>query len=373
MKSISVGIVGAGYIAKNHSLAYRGAPAVYADELPAVKQVRLADIDPAAARAGASAWGWADSTDDWRAVTRADDVDLVDIVTPNQAHREIALDAFAHGKHVICEKPLAASLVAAREMERAADASGKVNQVCFYYRLWPAVAYARQLIDEGRIGTIRHFRGHMLQDYAGAPDAPMSWRFRRASAGAGALGDLGSHVIDLAEYLAGRIARVTAHARTFISERATPNGGREPVDVDDLTGMLVAFESGASGSIEASWAASGHRCDLGFDVIGDRGALRFGWERANELEFYSGEDPDERAGFRNLLLGRGHPGVAPFIFAHGQGLGYGDAFTVGIGAALRAVAAGEQVAPSFVDGVRVAEVVDAAVRSAHDERWVELE
>jgi predicted dehydrogenase len=370
--AIRVGLVGAGYIAKNHSLAYRAAPALYADDLPAVEQVRLADVDAEAARVRAAAWGWADATHDWRRVTRADDVDLVDIVTPNAAHRDIALDAFAHGKHVICEKPLAPSLATAREMEASAAAAGTVNQVCFYYRLWPAVAYARQLIDEGRIGSIRHFRGHMLQDYAGDRETPMSWRFRRATAGAGAVADLGSHIFDLSRYLVGPIARVSAQAETFIAERPTAGGGREPVDVDDLTAMLVRFEGGANGTIEVSWAASGHRCDLGFDVIGDSGALRFTWERANELAFYSGDDPDDRAGFRNLLLGRAHPNVEPFIFAHGQGLGYSDAYTIGVGAALKAIAAGTKATPSFSDGLRAAEAIDAALRSATEERWVDV-
>ena len=198
-----VGLVGAGFMAKTHSLAYRAAQLLYGQDLPHVEQVRIADIDRDTAQRAAAAFGWREGTDDWREITRAEDIDLVDIVTPNNTHAEIAIDAAKHGKHVLCEKPLASTLDDARQMNEAAATAGVLTQVGFVFRAWPAMAFAKQLIETGRIGRVHQLRAHYFHDYALDPAFSMGWRTDRAIAGAGSLGDLGSHVIDLPADLVG--------------------------------------------------------------------------------------------------------------------------------------------------------------------------
>jgi len=368
-EEVRIGIVGAGFIGDVHSAGYRAAPGIYADTSRRVTLAAVADADRARAERLASAWGWERTEQDWRALTRADDIDVIDVCVPNVLHAEIAIDALEHGKHVICEKPLAHDVAAAERMRDAAAASGRIAQVCFYYRLWPAIAWARELVARGEIGPVQHFRGWMLQDYAAATGHDLGWRQRRGDAGAGALGDLGSHVSDVAQTLCGEVAEVCATTRALIPR---PEGA---ADIDDVVSMLVSFESGASGVLEASWALRGHKCDLGFDLVGETGAIRFSWERSNELELLTGDPADPTNGFRRILIGGGvQPDTDRFSGVPGQGMGYRDAFTIGIGHMLRALAAGERtVAPTFADGVRVAKVVAAAQESAERRGFVRVQ
>jgi predicted dehydrogenase len=248
-----------------------------------------------------------------------------------------------------------------------------VHMVGFYYRLWPAIAMARTIIERGEVGEIRHFRGRFFQDYAADPALPFSWRFERELAGAGALGDIGSHIVDVARYLVGDIDRVCAQGRTLIGERPDASGETKPVSVDDIYSLLVEFAGGASGSIEASWAATGHKCDLGFELIGSEGSLRFTWERSNQLEVYSGADAADERGFRTVLIGGVHPRAGDFWFAPAQGIGYGDAFTIGMGELLGAIRDDRPAQPNFLDGLRAAEIVAAALESAGRGGWVDVE
>lgn len=360
-------------MAKTHSLAYSNARMLGGNDLPSIEPIRVADVDEEIARAAASRFGWGQSTTEWREVTRAPDVDLVDIVTPNNVHAEIAIDAARHGKHVICEKPLANTVESAREMHDAVDSAGVANQVGFVFRTWPAVALAKKLVDEGRIGRILRFRGHYFHDYALDPSFPIGWRASRDVAGAGSIGDLGSHVIDLARYLVGEIDSVLAHSRTFHSHRPAPHSGApREVDVDDATVALVAFHSGAIGVMETNWMAAGYKTDLGFELSGDQGAIKFTWRRNNQLELYSHSGNEDTRGFRSIYVGPMHEGAEPFWPVAGQGLGYGDAFTILVGRLLRALQDGTDVAPNFRDGLRASEVVEAAVRSSESLAWVDV-
>jgi predicted dehydrogenase len=330
-----------------------------------VELAAVADADHSRAEELGRSWGWQRVERDWRAVTQAADIDLVDVCVPNLLHAEVAIDALRHGKHVLCEKPLAHRVDQAREMcEVAANASG-LAQVCFYYRLWPAISLAAEVIKHGRIGAVMHFRGWMLQDYAADPHHSLGWRASRRDAGAGALGDLGSHIIDVARHLCGEIQRVNAFTQTLV-QRSGPAAG-----IDDAATIMVEFESGAAGVIEASWAMRGHNCDLGFDVIGESGAIRFSWERANELKVLLGDDQsDSLNGFRRILIGGGPSDAGRFVAVPGQGIGYRDAFTIGIGHLMAAVSAGERsVVPSFEDGLRASLVVDAALKSSASREW----
>jgi predicted dehydrogenase len=363
MTAVRVGLVGAGYIAGVHSAAYRAIPGTFA-QAPAIELAAVADVDRDRAQALARGWGWAAATDDWRELTRRDDIDLIDVSVPNALHVEIAIDALAHGKHVVCEKPLAADVAGATQMVEAADAAGTIADVCFYYRTWPAIQWARTLIDAGEIGTVTHARGWMLQDYARVAGESLGWRTDRAQAGAGALGDLGSHIFDLLRYLAGEVTNVCAVTRSTIER---PAGA----EADDMAAILLEFASGASGVLETGWAMAGHRCDLGFDIVGSRGALRFSWERSNQIEVC--RDANLGGGFETVLVGPEMAGVGALVGVPGQGLGYRDAFGLGLLATIEGIGGDAgTVAPTFADGLEACRFVAAAQRSSAERRWVEL-
>jgi predicted dehydrogenase len=261
---------------------------------------------------------------------------------------------------VVCEKPLAADAATARRMAQVARDSGRLAQVCFYYRTWPAIAWARELIEEGAIGRPVHFRGWMLQDYAADPATPLGWR-AAAGSGAGALDDLGSHILDVARFLVGDVAAVQAHCRSIVDRKGPA--------LLDAASVLLEFRSGASGVLEASWAMKGHSCDLGFDLVGDEGAIRFSWERANELHVRRAEG----LGFERVLVGSGQPGAGSFIHVPGQQMGYRDAFTLGLGRLLTAITNEQSaVSPSFDDGAMAAELVAAIRRASTDRARIEL-
>jgi predicted dehydrogenase len=366
-QSLRIGIVGAGYIAGVHSAAYRCVSGTFADS-PELELVAVADADLERGSALHRRWGWQRLEREWAQITRAQDIDVVDVSVPNSLHAEIAIDALAHGKHVICEKPLAHDLASAREMCAAAAGSQTLAQVCFYYRLWPAIAWVQELVAGGQLGKIQHFRGWMLQDYGADPSQAMGWRTSRSSAGAGALGDLGSHIIDIARSLCGEIGAVNALTRQLVDRKV------ETSELDDAAIMLIEFQSGASGVLEASWAMRGHKCDLGFDLVGEKGAARFSWERCNEVEVLLGDVDDPANGFRKVLVGGGQPDAGRFIAVSGQGIGYRDSFTIGLGRALTAIGSGaREVSPSFEDGLRVGEVAAAALRSAESRQWTAVQ
>jgi levoglucosan dehydrogenase len=372
---LRIGIVGGGFMAQAHTMGLRDLRAVYGEDAPSVELVRIADLDADLARAAASRHGWAEATDDWTEVTRANDIDAVSVVTPNAAHAAPAIDALSHGKHVLCEKPLAADLSSAEQMAAAARASSSVSQVNFVYRQWPATATARRLIEEGAIGRVLHYRGYHFHDYALDREMPATWRFSRREAGAGSLGDLGSHAVDAARYLVGsEVKTVAAQSRTVIGTRPLGPGGPPSVDVDvdDSTDLLLEFEDGTPATVQVSWVATGRKTDWGFEVVGDEGSLRFGWQHANELRFYSHADPADRRGERVVIIGPDHPNAESFYGIAGPGLGYADAFTIALHNFVRAAGSGEAASPDFDDGLRVAQVLAAAQLAADERRWVEL-
>ena len=365
MQAVRIGLIGAGFMGKIHSIAYRNAAMLFGSEVPGVDAALVTDFDAALADRAVRDWGWGKAVPTWEEVTASGQVDVVDICTPNDNHVDIALDALARGKHVLCEKPLALDGDGSFRLCEAARDSGRVTQVGFVYRQWPAVATARKLIDEGAIGEVRTARAQFLLDYNSNPDVPMGWRFDKVRAGSGALGDVGSHCIDLLQHLAGPISQVAARMQTFVPQRRGLDGNLVDVTVDDQTEILADFESGASGTILASWAGTGHKCDLGFEVIGSRGSVSFSWQRSNELHFFDSTDPEDRQGFRTILVGPAHPGADGIHTVAAQGLGYTDAFTIAARNTLRNLAAGTVLSgPTFVDGLRVAEVTDAVIAAA---------
>jgi len=373
MERIRFGIIGSGYMAKMHSLALRNIGAFLWPDFPKIEMVRMADIVDVAASQGAERWGWSDHTTDWTRVTRSDDIDAVIIITPNDSHALYAIDAFEHGKHVFCEKPLANTVEAAERMALAAKKSGKVNIVNFSYRTWPGVEFARKLIDDGELGELLHFEGHFFQDYAADPELPFGWRFDKSVAGGGAFGDIGSHIMDIACALMGPVDSISAKSRRLYPSRPVGRPSSKAVSVDDFTASLVQFSSGAIGSVHASWAATGFKSDLAFTVVGTKGSLHFSWERNNELHFFTTSDDKTTGGFRRIMLGGIHPEAAPFWYAQGQGLGYGEAFVITARRAIEAIIKNDtRATPSFEEALHVSRVIDAAYLSVGSGEWMPL-
>ena len=315
------------------------------------------------------------------------DVQAVYISTPHPMHVEWAIRAAEAGKHILCEKPLARTADEARAMLDAVEKAGVVHMVAFNYRRTPAVALARKLIDEGAIGKVVNFRGTYLQDWSNDPDLPLSWRFSRAVAGSGALGDIGTHVIDFARYLVGEIDAVNAMTQRYIHDRPIQQGGadqlagaskqsgapRGEVDVDDEVMTMLRFSDGAVGSIEATRAAHGRKNYLTFEVHGETGTLVFDYERRDELRLYSAADDADRQGFRTILTGPAHPygdGLWPIP---GLGVGYGETKIVECHDLMKAIADGTPADPSFADGYRIALISDAILASAEQGAWVTVD
>ena len=374
MAVIRVGMVGGGFMARTYSLALSAVYGLAWPAAPEIRRVRLADVSRRLGDHTALAWGWDEVSDDWRAVTRADDVDLVFVLTPNDSHAAISIDALDHGKHVLCEKPLSNTLEGAQAMCRAAVRSGRVHQVGFVYRKWPAVAFARQVIESGGIGEIVHYRGHFFHDYGLDPAMAITWRLQHAISGGGSGADIGSHVSDRARYLAGEIGGVCAAARTHFARRplADRPGETAPVDVDEVTDMLVAFEGGATGTLQTSWLAGGHKMDIGFAVHGTRGSVEFTSEEPTEVRLYKTSDPASESGFRGIPVGPAHPGAELFWPVPGMALGFGDGFIIAVRDLLRAIAGGGAATPDFLDGLRANEVVAAAQASAITRSWQKI-
>ncbi|MFI6034418.1 Gfo/Idh/MocA family protein [Streptomyces sp. NPDC051315] len=375
---LRVGMVGYAFMGAAHSQGWRTAGRVF--DLPRRPVLAaLCGRDAAAVRAAADRHGWAATETDWRALVERDDVDLVDICTPGDSHAEIALAALAAGKHVLCEKPLANTVEEAETMSRAAEAAyaeGRLAMVGFNYRRVPATALARSMVAEGRLGTLRHVRVTYLQDWLTDTDFPLTWRLRRESAGSGALGDLGAHIVDLAQHLAGeRLAGVSALTETFVRQRPLPGGatsglaagagaGTGTVTVDDAALFTGRFPSGALASFEATRYATGRKNALRLELNGERGSLAFDLERLNELWFHDATEPAAHAGFRRILVTEpDHPYLDAW-WPPGHGLGYEHTFVHQARDLVHAIAAGRRPEPSFADGLQVQRVLAAVEESA---------
>ncbi|QFZ73413.1 gfo/Idh/MocA family oxidoreductase [Streptomyces fagopyri] len=376
---LGVGMVGYAFMGAAHSQGWRTVGRVF--DLP--RRPVLAAVcgrDAEGVRAMADRHGWAAAETDWRALIARDDVDLVDICTPGDSHAEIALAALAAGKHVLCEKPLANTVEEAEAMTAAAEAAaarGQVAMVGFNYRRLPATSLARTMVGEGRLGTLRHVRVTYLQDWLVDPEFPLTWRLRRERAGSGALGDLGAHIIDLAQYLAGEpVIGVSALTETFVRQRPLPaaassglstvsdRAGLGIVTVDDAALFTGRFASGALASFEASRFATGRKNALRIELNGERGSLAFDLERLNELSYHDHTEPGTHAGFRRILVTEpDHPYLDAW-WPPGHGLGYEHTFTHQAHDLVRAVAAGRRPVPSFADGLQVQRVLAAVEESA---------
>ncbi|MEX5720659.1 Gfo/Idh/MocA family protein [Geodermatophilus maliterrae] len=375
--TLGVGLIGHAFMGAAHSQAWRTAPHFF--DLPLHPELTvLAGRDRDRVTEAAARLGWASVETDWRRVVERDDVGLVDVCTPGDTHAEIAVAALEAGKHVLCEKPLANSVAEAEVMAEAAAraaARGVRSMVGFTYRRVPAIGLARRLVAEGRLGQVRHVRAQYLQDWIADPSAPMSWRLEKDKAGSGALGDIGAHVVDLAQYVTGQaITGVSAVLETFVRQRPLPASagslsgvageGMGEVTVDDAALFLGRLSGGALASFEATRFALGRKNAIRLEVNGSEGSLAFDFEDMNVLEFFDGTEPAERAGFRRIIVTEPeHPYVAAWWPA-GHGLGYEHGFTHQVVDLVTAIAKDEDPAPSFAAGLQVQRVLDAVERSA---------
>jgi predicted dehydrogenase len=379
---LRVALIGNGFMGAAHSQAWRVAPRFF--ELPATPRMSvLVGRDAGRAAEAAERWGWEESSDDWRAVVARDDIDVVDIVTPGDSHAEIAIAALAAGKHVMCEKPLANTVDEAREMAetaRRAAAQGVFAMVGFTYRRVPAVTFARDLVAEGRLGEIRQLSVSYLQDWLVDPLSPFSWRLDKSLAGSGALGDIGAHAIDLAQFVTGRsITSVSGIIETLVPERPVPEseGGSSvlgrgagsaqrtaTVTVDDRALFTGRFDDGVLGSFEASRMSTGRKNALRLEISGSLGALSFDLEDLNSLQFYDATVEPSLRGFSKIIVTEPtHPYVGAWWPA-GHMLGYEHGFSHQVRDFVQAVTSGSQPRPGFDEGLQVQQVLDAVQRSS---------
>ncbi|MFJ4028661.1 Gfo/Idh/MocA family protein [Paenarthrobacter sp. NPDC089989] len=380
-------MVGYSFMGAAHSHAWRTAPRFF--DLPLVPELTaLAGRNPSGVQAAAAKFGWDSVETDWRTLLERDDIDLIDICSPGNTHAEIAIAALESGKHVLCEKPLANTVAEAEQMTAVASAAAErgVYSMCgFTYRRTPALALAKRMVEEGRLGELRHVRAQYLQDWLSDPDAPLTWRLDKSKSGSGSLGDIGAHIIDAAQWITGsRINGVSAVMETFVKER--PIGGefvglgghggtegpRGPVTVDDAAIFTARFDDGALGVFEATRFALGRKNAMRLEVNGTLGSLAFDFEDMNVLSVYDASHGSD-AGFRRIMVTEpAHPYVGNW-WPTGHGLGYEHGFTHQAVDLVTAIAHGQQPAPSFADALQVQQVLAAVEESAlHESRWQKL-
>ncbi|UKA64796.1 Gfo/Idh/MocA family protein [Arthrobacter sp. FW306-04-A] len=360
-------MIGYAFMGKAHSNAWRNVGGFF--DVPAFEQKVLVGRDPEQVAGAAARYGWAESATDWRSVLERDDVHIVDICAPGWMHAEIAIAALAAGKHVLMEKPLANTLAEAEAMTEAARAArtcGIQSMIGFNYRRVPALALARELIAEGRLGTVRHVRAAYLQDWLVDPDSPMTWRLRKETAGSGALGDIASHAIDQIQHLTGQsVTEATGVLRTFVAQRPG-HDGREEVTVDDTVWATLGLTGGIGASVEASRVATGRKNSLQIEVYGTLGAFTFDLENLNALSFLDTAAPVREQGFRRILVTEpDHPYMHAW-WPQGHVIGWEHTFTHQIRDFLLAIREGSQLSPSFEDGLQVQRVLGAIEESANN-------
>ncbi|MCY4727723.1 Gfo/Idh/MocA family oxidoreductase [Nocardioides sp. STR2] len=384
-RDLSVGMVGYAFMGAAHSHAWRTAPRFF--DLPLrPRMTAVAGRDADGVRAAAERLGWESTETSWRALVDRDDIDLVDVCTPGHTHAEIVIAALEAGKHVLCEKPLANSVEEAEAMTAAAEraaADGVRAMVGFTYRRVPAISLARQLVAEGRLGTLHHVRAQYLQDWIVDPQAPLSWRLEKDKAGSGALGDIGAHIIDITQFITGdTISRVSGRLRTFVDERPLPaehsglsgtaGTGTGKVTVDDAATFLADFRGGAMGVFEATRFASGRKNAIRIEVNGSRGSIAFDFEDMNVLHFFDGTEDAATAGFRRILVTEAvHPYVGAW-WPPGHVIGYEHGFIHQAVDLVRAIADGTDPTPSFADGLQVQRVLAAVETSSDNDSWQEI-
>jgi predicted dehydrogenase len=380
MSEVNVAIIGHKFMGKAHSNAWRQVGHFFPGKIEPRMKVLCGKACTEELEATARSLGWEESDCDWQRVVEREDIDIVDIATPGYLHHDMAIVAAQAGKHVICEKPLANTLSDAKEMLRAVQKAGVKHMLMHNYRKIPAVALVRKFIDEGRLGEIYHYHGAYLQDWIMDPQFPLVWRLQKKLAGAGALGDIGSHAIDLARYLNAEFTTVVGQMTTFIKERplvaedkglrkVKAGSGTGKVTVDDDTNFMARFANGSVGVFESSRFGGGRRNYNTFQIYGSKGSVAFNLERMNELEFYDRDDPQQEQGYKTIGVTESvHPYVGAW-WPSGHIIGYEHTFVHALHDFLTALENDTMPSPNFTDGVKNQAVMEAIERSAKSGKW----
>lgn len=382
-KEIRIGMVGYQFMGKAHSHAYRDLPFFFDTKLKPVQKA-ISGRNEAAVKEAAAKMGWESYETDWRRLIDREDIDVIDIVTPNHTHAEIAIAAAEAGKHIITEKPLALTLEEAQRMYDAVQKNNVTHMICHNYRFAPAVQFTKKLIDEGRLGKIYHFRANYLQDFIMDPQFPLVWRLKKEVSGSGALGDIGAHSIDLARYLVGEFKEVVSMMETFIKKRpigemsgglsatSDDNSSLGEVTVDDAVAFLARFENGAMGTFEATRFAGGNRNKNKFEINGEKGSVRWDMENMNNLEVYFGDDEPGLQGFRTINCTEEIHPYAGAYWPAGHIIGYEHTFIHLLYEFLNGIAEDYQPAPNFEDGLKNQKILLAVEKSAEARQWVRI-
>lgn len=382
-RTLNIGMIGYNFMGKAHSNAWRQAPRFF--DLPA--DVRLHTIcgrTPKSVEAARDQLGWEKAATDWRAVVSDPEIDVVDVCTPNDSHCEIVLEAAKHGKAILCEKPLAMDVSQCERMVAAVKKAGVVNMICHNYRRIPAIALAKRMIERGDLGDrIYHYRARYAQDWIADPNFPLVWRLQAKIAGSGTHGDIDAHIIDLGRYLVGEIKEVCGLMETFVKERPLleeagaglgAKGAKKTgkVTVDDAVSWIGRFKNGALANLEATRFANGRKNHITLEINGSKGSLAFNFEDMNRLQYFSTEDPDDRRGFRDILVTEGVHPYAGSWWPPGHIIGYEHTFVNAFADFVQAVVAGKSVQPTFEDGMRNEKVLAAVEQSAKTRTWVKI-
>ena len=390
MKTKNIGVVGAGFMGKAHCVALSNMPKLFTDApyVPVFKTV--CDIVPEIAEDFKERFSFEKACTDYMDIINDPEIDIVCVCTPNDSHAEISIAALKAGKHVICEKPIATKTEDARAMAEAAEEAAKkgIVSMCGYqYRRVPAIDEAKKIIESGRLGEITNVRAQYLQSWSADPRSPLSWRFVKETAGAGTLGDIFTHALDIAQYLAGNVTDVVSMVKTYINERPVQEGGvdllgtvklgddakKQVVDVDDEVSVLCKFDSGAIGSVEATRMAWGRNNYLTVEVHGTKGSLTWNYERLNELEVcYGMEDNDGERGFRKIYTGPANPHGDVTWNIPGMNIGYGELKAIEAYEFAKAIEGGYQPTTSFTVGYQLDRVCEAVLESNDKKAWVEV-
>jgi len=380
-KELGIGLIGYKFMGKAHSNAWLKVDKFF--DLPAKPVMRaVCGRTKSAVVPFAEKWGWQSVETDWRKLIARDDIDVVDITTPNSTHAAIAIAAAKAGKHVLCEKPLAMSVAEAKRVVAAVKKARVRHMIWHNYRKCPAVAFARQLIERGKLGRIFHVRAQYLQDWIVDPNFPLVWRLRKPVAGSGTHGDILAHIIDLARYLAGEFDRVVGHMKTFIKERPleesasglSAKGSRKKgkVTVDDASMFLADFRSGAVGVFEATRFGTGHKNGEFIEINGEKGSLKWHFEDMNELWFYDRTEPADVQGFKRILVTEDVHPYGGAWWPAGHIIGYEHGFVNAARDAVFGIARNKPISPDLVDGLRNQIVLETVEKSAKSGRWLKV-
>ena len=385
--SIGIGVVGTGIMGAAHAMAFRSAPTIFETALTASLEV-VADVNLAAAQKAAQRFGFKRAVGSWQELVADPAVELVSITTPNALHHDIAVAALKAGKHVYCEKPLAATLKDAEDMAAAARAAKGKSLVGYNYLRSPAIAFAKRLIAQGAIGRVSYFRGVCDEDYMADAETPYSWRCRQDMAGLGALGDLASHLVSISHDLVGPVRRLVADTRIVVPKRPLPaagdgterrdvkvalSGEYREVENEDTAHALVQFDDGVMGTLVTSRAHWGRKSHLGFEVFGAQGSILFDHERMNELQIYTKDATDPTTnGYRLIPIGPEHPSYGRFLPAKGHGIGFNDLKIIEVAHLLQGIAGQETLSPTIGDALAIEQVLHGIIASTKSGKWVEV-